>query len=90
LFKPQFEAAKGEVPRGGVIRDAGLQATLVGRFASWCVRNGFRILDFAASPILGAEGNREFLFWLRPIWDGAAEAGQPRLRGARMLREQSS
>ncbi len=66
LFKPQFEAAKGEVPRGGVIRDAGLQATLLGRFASWCVGNGFRVLDLVASPILGVEGNREFLVWLRP------------------------
>lgn len=90
LFKPQFEAAKGEVPRGGVIRDAGLQATLVGRFASWCVRDGFRVLDLAASPILGAEGNREFLFWLRPIGNGAAEVGTSRLRGTRMLRERSS
>jgi 23S rRNA (cytidine1920-2'-O)/16S rRNA (cytidine1409-2'-O)-methyltransferase len=71
LFKPQFEAEKNEVPRGGVIRDAGFQATLVGRFASWCVRNGFRILDVTASPILGAEGNREFLFWLRPAHVGA-------------------
>ncbi len=69
LFKPQFEAAKAEVPRGGVIRDAVLQATLIGRFAAWCVGNGFRVLDLVASPILGAEGNREFLVWLRPHAD---------------------
>ncbi len=67
LFKPQFEARKGETPRGGVIRDLHLHATLIGRFAAWCTRNGFRILDLTASPILGAEGNREFLFHLRPI-----------------------
>jgi 23S rRNA (cytidine1920-2'-O)/16S rRNA (cytidine1409-2'-O)-methyltransferase len=66
LFKPQFEAARDEVPRGGVIRDAQLHATLIGRFASWCVKNGFSVRDLVASPILGAEGNREFLFWLRP------------------------
>jgi 23S rRNA (cytidine1920-2'-O)/16S rRNA (cytidine1409-2'-O)-methyltransferase len=65
LFKPQFEARKGEVPRGGVIRDPQLHSTLIGRFAAWCVSNRFRILDLAASPILGAEGNREFFFWLR-------------------------
>ncbi len=82
LFKPQFEAARDEVPRGGVIRDAGLQAALIGRLVSWCVRNRFRVLDMVASPILGAEGNREFLFWLRAIGDGHAEAGEPRLRGA--------
>jgi 23S rRNA (cytidine1920-2'-O)/16S rRNA (cytidine1409-2'-O)-methyltransferase len=66
LFKPQFEAERGEVPRGGVIRDALFHATLIGRFASWCVNNGFWIVDIVSSPILGAEGNREFLFLLRP------------------------
>ncbi len=65
LFKPQFEAEKGEVPRGGVIRVPPFHATLIGRFVAWCVRNGFRVLDLAASPILGDKGNREFLFWLR-------------------------
>ena len=66
LFKPQFEATKAEVPRGGVIRDAQLHSRLIGRFAAWCVANGFRIRDMVASPILGDAGNREFLFWLRP------------------------
>ena len=66
LFKPQFEAGRAEVPRGGVIRDPHLHATLIGRFAAWCTENGFRVVDLVASPILGAEGNREFLFWLRP------------------------
>jgi 23S rRNA (cytidine1920-2'-O)/16S rRNA (cytidine1409-2'-O)-methyltransferase len=77
LFKPQFEAEKDEVPRGGVIRDPTLHSTLIGRFAAWCVRNGFRVLDLTASPILGAEGNREFLFRLRPpaLLPPAGEAG---------------
>jgi 23S rRNA (cytidine1920-2'-O)/16S rRNA (cytidine1409-2'-O)-methyltransferase len=66
LFKPQFEARKDEVPRGGVVRDPQLHATLIGRFSIWCVANGFRILNLTSSPILGADGNREFLFWLRP------------------------
>jgi 23S rRNA (cytidine1920-2'-O)/16S rRNA (cytidine1409-2'-O)-methyltransferase len=80
LFKPQFEAPKGKVPRGGVIRDAALQALLIGGFVAWCAGNGFRVLDIAASPILGAEGNREFLVWLRAARDAAAEAGKPRQR----------
>ena len=66
LFKPQFEARKEEVPRGGVITDPQLHSILIGRFAAWCVDSGFRILGMTASPILGAEGNREFLFWLQP------------------------
>jgi 23S rRNA (cytidine1920-2'-O)/16S rRNA (cytidine1409-2'-O)-methyltransferase len=64
LFKPQFEATKSQVPRGGVIRDPLLHSQLIGRFAAWCVANGFRIRDMVASPILGDAGNREFLFWL--------------------------
>jgi len=66
LFKPQFEARKNEVPRGGVIRDAQLHAVLLGRFVSWCVNNHFRVLDMTLSPVPGADGNREFFFWLRP------------------------
>lgn len=66
LFKPQFEAEKEEVPRGGVIRDPQLHARLLGRFAAWCGSSGFRILDLTSSPILGASGNREFLLWVRP------------------------
>ncbi|HEU4759337.1 MAG TPA: TlyA family RNA methyltransferase [Dehalococcoidia bacterium] len=66
LFKPQFEAKKGETPRGGVIRDPLFQATLIGRFAAWCVGNGFRLRGLTASPLLGASGNREFFFHLEP------------------------
>jgi 23S rRNA (cytidine1920-2'-O)/16S rRNA (cytidine1409-2'-O)-methyltransferase len=76
LFKPQFEAAKSEVPRGGVIRDPQLHSLLIGRFAAWCVTSGFGIRDLVASPILGAEGNREFLFWLTPV--GALSPAPPR------------
>jgi 23S rRNA (cytidine1920-2'-O)/16S rRNA (cytidine1409-2'-O)-methyltransferase len=66
LLKPQFEGRKNEVPRGGVIKDAQLHSTIIGRFTAWCVSNGFRILDLTASPILGADGNREFFFSLSP------------------------
>jgi 23S rRNA (cytidine1920-2'-O)/16S rRNA (cytidine1409-2'-O)-methyltransferase len=81
LFKPQFEAAKNEVPRGGVIRDPLLHSMLIGRFAAWCVANGFGIRDLVASPILGTEGNREFLFWLEPI--GVSAAPTPARRAQR-------
>ncbi|MGH9203161.1 MAG: TlyA family RNA methyltransferase [Vicinamibacterales bacterium] len=67
LFKPQFEAHRNEVPRGGVIREPLFHATLIGRFAAWCTRNGFHIVDLTASPITGASGNTEFFFRLRPL-----------------------
>ncbi len=66
LFKPQFEAKKEEVPRGGVVRDPLLHATLIGRFAVWCVASGFRVLGLTTSPLLGPAGNREFFFHLKP------------------------
>ena len=82
LFKPQFEARKDEVPRGGVIRDPQLHSILIGRFAAWCVTNRFRILDLAASPILGAEGNREFFFWLRSDIPSPGQGGGSRAEGS--------
>jgi len=65
LFKPQFEAARREVSKGGVIRDPQMHARLIGRFAAWCVKNGLRIRGPVASPLLGPAGNREFFFHLR-------------------------
>ncbi|TMF12067.1 MAG: TlyA family RNA methyltransferase [Chloroflexi bacterium] len=65
LFKPQFEARKDEVPRGGVIRDVQFHAQLIGRFVAWCVKSDLRVLDMTLSPIAGADGNREFFFLLR-------------------------
>jgi 23S rRNA (cytidine1920-2'-O)/16S rRNA (cytidine1409-2'-O)-methyltransferase len=65
LLKPQFEAKKGEVGKGGVIKDAALQARVLGRFIHWLAHNGFRLGGLVASPIAGASGNREFLLLLR-------------------------
>lgn len=65
LFKPQFEAARREVGKGGVIRDPQMHARLIGRFAAWCVKNALRVLGLTASPLLGPAGNREFFFHLR-------------------------
>ena len=64
LVKPQFEAGKGEVPRHGVVRDPLLQATVIGRVASWCVNHGLRVRNVTTSPLLGPAGNREFFLHL--------------------------
>ncbi|GBD12813.1 Hemolysin A [bacterium HR24] len=66
LFKPQFEARRGEVPRRGVVRDPLLHATLIGRFVAWAVGQGYRVTGPVRSPLPGAEGNVEFFFLLRP------------------------
>jgi len=63
LVKPQFEAGREFVGKGGIVRDQAAQSAAVGRvkkalLALNCVR-----IDVIESPILGAEGNREFLLW---------------------------
>jgi 23S rRNA (cytidine1920-2'-O)/16S rRNA (cytidine1409-2'-O)-methyltransferase len=65
LFKPQFEAERREVGKGGVIKEPQLHATVLGRFIAWVVEQGFRLRGLVASPILGAEGNKEFFLLLK-------------------------
>jgi 23S rRNA (cytidine1920-2'-O)/16S rRNA (cytidine1409-2'-O)-methyltransferase len=66
LFKPQFEAEREDVGKGGVIRDPAVHARTISHFVTWMNSNRLRLLNLAASPILGAEGNKEFLLHLRP------------------------
>jgi 23S rRNA (cytidine1920-2'-O)/16S rRNA (cytidine1409-2'-O)-methyltransferase len=65
LLKPQFEAKRGEVGKGGIVKQPIVHARVIGRFIAWAVKNGFRLGGLVASPILGAEGNKEFFILLR-------------------------
>ncbi len=67
LFKPQFEAAREEVGKGGIIKDPAVHARLLGNFTTWMNENRLRLINLTASPILGAEGNKEFLIYMRKI-----------------------
>ncbi len=64
LVKPQFEAGRGQVP-GGVVRDPAVHRATVERVARAATDLGLVALEIVASPILGPEGNREFLLHLR-------------------------
>jgi len=64
LIKPQFEAKREEVGRGGIIKDPQLHATILGRFIKWAVAHDLRLRGLTASPILGSSGNREFFLRL--------------------------
>jgi 23S rRNA (cytidine1920-2'-O)/16S rRNA (cytidine1409-2'-O)-methyltransferase len=64
LVKPQFEAGKEQVGKGGLVKDPLVHAGVLGRFVCWAVDHGFRLGGLVASPILGAEGNKEFLVLL--------------------------
>jgi 23S rRNA (cytidine1920-2'-O)/16S rRNA (cytidine1409-2'-O)-methyltransferase len=66
LVKPQFEARRDEVGRGGVIRDPKVHARVLGRVIVWAVNNGFRLKDLVPSPITGEQGNREFFILISP------------------------
>jgi 23S rRNA (cytidine1920-2'-O)/16S rRNA (cytidine1409-2'-O)-methyltransferase len=61
LVKPQFEAGRGEVGKGGIVRDESAQQAAVARVRQCVVELGSQRTEVIDSPILGAEGNREFL-----------------------------
>ena len=65
LVKPQFEAGRDQVRKGGVVNDPMVHARVLGRFISWALEKGFAIGGLIPSPILGASGNREFLILLK-------------------------
>jgi len=64
LVKPQFEVGRGQVGKGGIVRDPALHQAACERVRAVVETLGFRtqVMD---SPILGAEGNREFLLYAR-------------------------
>ncbi len=64
LVKPQFEAGRGQVGKGGIVRDPELHRAAVERVARAAHALGFKT-DTMESPILGAEGNKEFLLYAR-------------------------
>ena len=61
LVKPQFEAGREHVGKGGIVRDEDAQSGAVERVRQSLVSLGVSSTDVIESPILGAEGNREFL-----------------------------
>ena len=62
LIKPQFEVGKGQVGTGGVVRDPELHEEVCARIEAWLgAQAGWRVLGLTESPILGPEGNKEFL-----------------------------
>lgn len=65
LVKPQFEAGREHVGKGGIVRDPAAQQMAVERVAATVRELGGEVLAVMDSPILGMEGNREFLLWAR-------------------------
>jgi 23S rRNA (cytidine1920-2'-O)/16S rRNA (cytidine1409-2'-O)-methyltransferase len=61
LVKPQFEAARGEVGKGGIVRDEAVRARAVARIVAAAEALGLAAIGVVPSPITGADGNVEFL-----------------------------
>jgi 23S rRNA (cytidine1920-2'-O)/16S rRNA (cytidine1409-2'-O)-methyltransferase len=65
LIKPQFEVGKGEVGKGGVVRDAALHRKVIDRISQFCRGLGLSVLQVIESSLLGPKGNKEFFIHLK-------------------------
>lgn len=64
LIKPQFEVEKGQVGKGGVVRDPSLHQQVIDRLRCFFEDMGWTVLGHIPSPLLGPKGNREFFVYL--------------------------
>ncbi len=70
LIKPQFEAGREEVGKGGVVRDPAIHARVCAEVSAWVESRGWQVVGVVESPITGPEGNIEFLLGAkRPAGD---------------------
>ncbi len=70
LVKPQFEVGRAQVGKGGIVRDPQLHAAAVEKVRAAAEVCGLRASGQIASPILGSEGNQEFLLYLQlSVWE---------------------
>ncbi len=73
LVKPQFEAGREQVGKGGVVRDPVVHAGCIAKVALAAIEIGLRVRGVVRSPLLGPAGNREFFLWLHvPELEGAS------------------
>jgi len=74
LVKPQFEAGRERVGKGGVVRDPAIQLEVCDRAAAWVsAQSSWTVVGVVESPILGSQGNREFLLYARRGGTGEEE-----------------
>jgi len=63
LIKPQFEAGREEVGKGGVVRDPDVHERVCNEVQQWLVEKNWTVRGLTTSPITGPQGNVEFLIW---------------------------
>ena len=64
LIKPQFEVGKGQVGKGGVVRDPAQHGRVIEDLTGFFESSAWVVEGYIPSPLLGAKGNREFLIYL--------------------------
>lgn len=67
LIKPQFEAEKHEVGKGGIVKDEKVHKKVIEKVTSGIVAQGFELIGVIDSPIQGATGNKEFLAYFKKL-----------------------
>jgi 23S rRNA (cytidine1920-2'-O)/16S rRNA (cytidine1409-2'-O)-methyltransferase len=75
LVKPQFEAGRGHIGKGGIVRDPEAHQLAIDRVADAVRVLGWQVVETISSPITGMEGNKEFLLFAR-CGDKASTASQ--------------
>jgi 23S rRNA (cytidine1920-2'-O)/16S rRNA (cytidine1409-2'-O)-methyltransferase len=65
LVKPQFEAGRGNIGKGGIVRDPEVHKQAVEKVSGSIVEQGWQVIEAIPSPITGAEGNQEFLLYAK-------------------------
>ena len=75
LVKPQFEAGKGKVGKGGVVRDEAARREAVESVAVFASEMGYEVIGEAESRVHGPKGNREVFLWLSWKDNGAENTG---------------
>ena len=65
LIKPQFEAERHEVGKGGIIKDSTIHEKVIKQVTEGIAQHGYELIGVTESPIEGAEGNKEFLGYFR-------------------------
>lgn len=65
LVKPQFEAGREHVGKGGIVKDEAVRQAALSGVVAWLDGVGWPVRDTTDSPITGGDGNREFLLWAR-------------------------
>ena len=77
LVKPQFEVDKGQVGKGGVVRDPALREQAIARCMRSAEQLGCRVLGVVPSPIRGPAGNEEFVLYLQTPSHSADRRSEP-------------